>query len=205
MNIKQKGLLIVLSGPSGVGKGTVRKELFKNVSDLQYSVSMTTREKRPGEVDGRDYYFVSKDEFIKRIDDNKFLEHAQFVGNYYGTPLDKINDCINSGKDMLLEIEVNGATQVRHKLPEAVLIFLVPPTKKDLYDRLKSRGTEAEEVIQARIEKANQEFPEAKYYDYIVVNDDVVEAAKRISEIINAEHSKRIRVYDEYIKMISKK
>ena len=205
MNIKQKGLLIVLSGPSGVGKGTVRKELFKNVSDLKYSVSMTTREKRPGEVDGRDYYFVSKDEFIKRIDENKFLEHAQFVGNYYGTPLDKINECINSGSDMLLEIEVNGATQVRHKLPEAVLIFLVPPTKKDLYDRLKNRGTEAEEIIQARIEKANQEFPEAKYYDYIVVNDNVSDAAKRILEIINAEHSKRVRVYDEYIKMISKK
>lgn len=204
MNIKQKGLLIVLSGPSGVGKGTVRKELFKHVDNLKYSISMTTRQMRPGEENGKDYYFVTKDEFIKRIEKGKFLEHAQFVGNFYGTPLDKIEECINKGDDMLLEIEVNGATQVRHKLPEAVLIFLVPPSKKDLYERLKSRGTEDEEVIQARIQKADSEFPEARFYDYIVVNDKVEDAAKRILEIINAEHSKRIRVYDEYLKMLNK-
>ncbi len=204
MNIKQKGLLIVLSGPSGVGKGTVRKELFKHVDNLKYSISMTTRPMRPGEENGKDYYFVTKDEFIKRIEKGKFLEHAQFVGNFYGTPLDKIEDCINNGDDMLLEIEVNGATQVRHKLPEAVLIFLVPPSKKDLYERLKSRGTEDEEVIQARIQKADSEFPEARFYDYIVVNDKVEDAAKRILEIINAEHSKRIRVYDEYLKILNK-
>lgn len=203
MKLNDRGLLIVLSGPSGVGKGTVRKALFNMPNhNLSYSVSMTTRKKRPGEVDGVDYYFVSKEEFEQRIKDGKFLEYAEFVGNYYGTPLDKVNESLDRGNEVVLEIEVEGAQQVKQKVPNCVMIFLVPPGKEALYDRLRSRGTESEEIIEERVQKANREFKKAKLYDYIVVNDEVNNAADRIMAIIRAEHAKTERSIHKYLELI---
>ena len=203
MKLNDRGLLVVISGPSGVGKGTVRRALFNMPNNnLVYSVSMTTREKRPGEVDGVDYYFVSKDEFKKRKAEGKFLETAEFVGNYYGTPLDKVNEQLDLGNEVVLEIEVDGAQQVKKKMPDCVMIFIVPPGKQALYDRLKRRGTESEPIIKERIEKANREFKVAHLYDYIVVNDEVNNAADRIMAIIRAEHAKTERSIHRYMEMI---
>ena len=203
MKLNRRGLLIVLSGPSGVGKGTVRKALFDMKGhNLTYSVSMTTRPKRPGEVDGVDYYFTTKEEFEDRIKNNKFLEYAEFVGNYYGTPLDKVNEKLDDGHEVVLEIEVEGALQVKRKVPDCVMIFIVPPSKEDLYKRLKSRGTESDDIINKRIEKANREFKKAKFYDYIVVNDEVNNAADRILAIIRAEHARTYRSIDKYYELI---
>ena len=203
MKLNRRGLLIVLSGPSGVGKGTVRKALFEMPEqEFVYSVSMTTRAPRPGEVDGVDYYFVTREEFEKQIAAGNLLEYAEFVGNYYGTPKDKVEEQLNKGKEVILEIEVNGANQVREKCKDAVFIFLVPPTRRALYDRLKNRGTECEERIKARIEKANKEFRLAHQYDYIVVNDEIYNAADRIMAIIRAEHAKTFRSIHQYLKLI---
>lgn len=203
MKLNERGLLVVISGPSGVGKGTVRKALFDMPKhNLTYSVSMTTRKMRPGEVDGKDYYFVSKEEFEQKIKDGKLLEHAEFVGNYYGTPLDKVNEQLDNGNEVVLEIEVEGAQQVKKKMPDCVMIFIVPPGKQALYDRLKSRGTESEEVINQRIQKANREFKKAYLYDYIVVNDEVNNAADRIMAIIRAEHAKTERSIHKYMELI---
>ncbi|MDE6408078.1 MAG: guanylate kinase [Anaeroplasmataceae bacterium] len=203
MKLNDRGLLVVISGPSGVGKGTVRRALFNMPNNnLVYSVSMTTREKRPGEVDGVDYYFVSKEEFKKRKANGKFLETAEFVGNYYGTPLDKVNEQLDLGNEVVLEIEVDGAQQVKKKVPDCVMIFIVPPGKQALYDRLKRRGTESEPIIKERIEKANREFKVAHLYDYIVVNDEVNNAADRIMAIIRAEHAKTERSIHKYMEMI---
>ena len=203
MKLNDRGLLVVISGPSGVGKGTVRKALFDMPKhNLVYSVSMTTRDIRPGEVDGVDYYFVSKEEFIKRQQEGKFLETAEFVGNYYGTPLDKVNEQLDMGNEVVLEIEVEGAQQVKKKVPDCVMIFIVPPGKQALYERLKRRGTETESVISERIEKANREFKLAHLYDYIVVNDEVNNAADRIMAIIRAEHAKTERSIYKYMELI---
>ena len=203
MKLNDRGLLVVISGPSGVGKGTVRKALFNMPKhNLVYSVSMTTREKRKGEVDGVDYYFVSKEEFTKRRKEGKFLETAEFVGNYYGTPLDKVNEQLDQGNEVVLEIEVEGAIQVKRKVPDCVMIFIVPPGKQALYDRLKRRGTESDEVIEERITKANREFKLAHLYDYIVVNDEVNNAADRIMAIIRAEHAKTERSIHSYMELI---
>ena len=203
MKLNHRGLLIVLSGPSGVGKGTVRKALFEMPEqEFVYSVSMTTRPPRPGEIDGVDYYFVSKEEFERQIAAGNLLEYAEFVGNYYGTPKDKVEEQLNNGKEVILEIEVNGALQVRDQCKDAVFVFLVPPTRKALYERLKSRGTECEERILARIEKANKEFKLAYQYDYIVVNDEIYNAADRIMAIIRAEHAKTFRSIHQYLKLI---
>lgn len=203
MKLNDRGLLVVISGPSGVGKGTVRKALFSmNNHDLVYSVSMTTRKPREGEVDGKDYYFVSKEEFLKRIEEKQFLEYAEFVGNYYGTPLDKVEERLDQGHEVVLEIEVEGALQVREKAKDAVFIFIAPPSKKALYDRLKKRGTESDEVILSRMQKADREFMLAHKYDYIVVNDDVNNAADRIMAIIRAEHAKTERTIHTYMKLL---
>lgn len=203
MKLNEKGMLIVISGPSGVGKGTVRKALFeKRGHRLSYSISMTTRKPREGEVDGVDYYFVTREEFQRRIDNGQFLEWAEFVGNYYGTPKDKVDELINQGKEVVLEIEVNGALQVLSKVRDAVSIFIVPPGKQALYDRLSKRGTEPEAVIEERMRKADREFKLAHKYDYIVVNDDVDNAADRIMAIIRAEHAKTQRSIYKYTKLL---
>ena len=203
MKLDNKGLLIVISGPSGVGKGTVRKALFQRSDhNLVYSISMTTRAPRTGEVDGADYYFVSKEEFEKRIEDNQFLEYANFVGNYYGTPKDKVLEQLDSGHEVVLEIEVNGAKQIKEKMPDAVFIFIAPPTYDALEKRLIARGTEHSDAIKERIEKAHEEIKLASQYDYIVINDEVDNAADRIMAIIRAEHAKCSRTLDEYYRLM---
>ncbi len=166
---------------------------------------MTTRKPRPGEVDGSDYFFVTREEFQKRIDENGFLEYAEFVGEYYGTPMDYIEKQMEAGKEVIVEIEVQGALQTQEKIPEAVFIFIVPPSKKALIERLKNRGTDTPEKIQKRVEKAEREYSLAYKYDYIVVNDDVHNAADRIYAIIRAEHAKTERSIHKYYKLLEGK
>lgn len=203
MKLNQNGLLIVLSGPSGVGKGTVRKALFESEGhNFTYSISMTTRQPRVGEVDGEDYYFVTREEFEKRIGEGKFLEYAEFVGNYYGTPMDKVEQNIAEGKEVVLEIEVEGARQVKEKMPDAVFIFIAPPSFNALYERLKRRGTERQEVITERLAKARRELRLMNDYDYIVINDEVNNAADRIRAIIRAEHASTKRSAEGYIELL---
>lgn len=203
MKLNQKGLLIVLSGPSGVGKATVRKALFKSPDHkFTYSVSMTTRKPREGEVEGQDYYFVSEEEFLKRIREGRFLEYAKFVGNYYGTPIEQVQQMIEQGDEVVLEIEVEGAMQVKAKMPDAVLVFIAPPTYGALKTRLLGRGTETEEIIMERISKAHRELTLAAGYDYIVINDDVDNAADRIKAIIRAEHAKCRRSLNGYLQLL---
>ncbi len=206
MKLDEKGLLIVISGPSGVGKGTVRNALFKMEGhNLVYSISMTTRSPRNNEQNGQEYYFVSKEEFLKRIDNNQFLEYAEFVGNFYGTPLDKVEQQLNSGHEVVLEIEVQGAMQVRKKMKDAIFIFIAPPTMQDLKNRLTTRGTESLELINDRYDKACREVELAYMYDYIVVNDTVENAADKIMAIIRAEHAKTERTMSSYRKMVEEK
>jgi guanylate kinase len=203
MKLNKKGLLVVVSGPSGVGKSTVRQALFSMTGhNLSYSVSMTTRRPRTTESDGVDYYFVSPEEFQRRIEEGMFLEHADFVGQYYGTPLDKVEELLNQGREVVLEIETEGALQVRSKMPDAILIFIVPPTKDTLYERLIARGTENGYQLEKRIAKANKEFKLAHKYDYIVVNDDVHNAADKILAIIRAEHAKTSRSIHSYLDIL---
>jgi len=206
VKLNERGLLVVMSGPSGVGKGTIRKALFQIPdNNFCYSVSMTTRKPREGERDGIDYFFVSREEFEQHIKNGEMLEYAEFVGEYYGTPRSFIEKKLSEGKEVIMEIEVQGALQVREKMPEAVFIFIVPPSKQALYDRLIKRGTEANDVIQKRIVKAEREFILAYKYDYIVVNDDVENAADRIYAIIRAEHAKTERSIYKYNKLMEGK
>ena len=203
MKLNTRGLLIVISGPSGVGKGTVRKALFNRTGhDLDYSVSMTTRAPREGEVDGVDYYFVSKEEFLNQIEKGNLLEYAEFVGNMYGTPKDKVEEKLANGNEVVLEIEVNGAMQVREKMKDAVFIFIAPPSYDALENRLVRRGTERNEVIKERLEKAHREIGQAINYDYIVINDEVDNAADRIMAIIRAEHARCNRSLAGYLELI---
>ncbi|GGE65976.1 guanylate kinase [Priestia taiwanensis] len=196
---REKGLLIVLSGPSGVGKGTVRKALFSQEDiELQYSISMTTRQPREGEVDGVDYFFRSREKFEQLIKENRLLEWAEFVGNYYGTPVDYVRETIESGKDVLLEIEVQGAMQVKEVFPEGVFIFLVPPSLSELRSRIVGRGTETEDVIHNRMQMAKEEIDLMDAYDYVVENDKVEFACNRIKAIVQSEHCRRDRVAKLY-------
>ena len=201
--MSKRGTLIVLSGPSGVGKGTVRKALFSQPgNDFQYSVSMTTRQPRPGEVNGKDYFFVSKEEFEQHIREGQMLEYAKYVDNYYGTPLKYINDTLDEGKDVFLEIEVNGAMQVRSKCPDGVFIFLTPPDLMELRQRLIHRGTDSMEVINKRIHKAFGEIQMMQNYDYAVVNDQVDNAVTKIKDIIRSERLRVPRVMPDYLEML---
>lgn len=181
----KKGLLIVLSGPSGVGKGTVLKEFIQEPKlKLSYSVSMTTRAKRDGEIDGVNYDFVTHAEFEKAIEDGELLEHAEFVGNYYGTPLKNVEKLRNEGRNVLLEIEVQGCMQVAEKCPEALTIFITPPSMEELENRIRKRATEPEEIIQQRLSKAHREMEMISQYKYVVCNDDPKLAADIIALII---------------------
>lgn len=181
----KKGLLIILSGPSGVGKGTVRK-YFENDPrlNLAYSTSMTTRKPRNGEVDGREYFFSTREDFEKAIKNGELLEYAEFVGNYYGTPLHEVERLRNEGKNVILEIEVQGATQVQEKCPDAISIFIIPPSMEELESRIRGRKSEAEEIVQQRLAKATQEMKMIPQYKYIVCNDDPKLAAELITTII---------------------
>lgn len=199
----ERGLLIVFSGPSGVGKGTVRQEIFSTPDHkFEYSVSMTTRQKRPGEVDSVDYFFRTREEFEELIKNGQMLEYAEYVGNYYGTPLTYVNETLDKGIDVFLEIEVQGALQVKKKVPDGVFIFLTPPDLDELKDRLVGRGTDSEEVIRQRIERAKEEIALMREYDYAVVNDEVPLAAERVKRIIEAEHFRVDRVIGQYNDMI---
>ena len=199
----ERGLLIVFSGPSGVGKGTVRQEIFSTPDhQFEYSVSMTTRPKRPGEVDGVDYFFRTREEFEDLIKKGQMLEYAEYVGNYYGTPLTYVNETLDKGIDVFLEIEVQGALQVKKTVPDGVFIFLTPPDLDELKDRLVGRGTDSEEVIRQRIERAKEEIALMREYDYAVVNDEVPLAAERVKRIIEVEHFRVDRVIGRYNDMI---
>jgi guanylate kinase len=204
--MSERGLLIVFSGPSGVGKGTVRQEIFSTPDHkFEYSVSMTTRAQRPGEVDGKDYFFRSREEFEDLIRNGQMLEYAEYVGNYYGTPLTYVNETLDKGIDVFLEIEVQGALQVKKKVPDAVFIFLTPPDLNELQERLVGRGTDSEEVIAQRIERAREEIALMSEYDYAIVNDEVPLAAERVKRVIEAEHFRVDRVIGRYRNMISEK
>ncbi|SER05016.1 guanylate kinase [Gracilibacillus ureilyticus] len=196
--IKEKGILFVLSGPSGVGKGTVRKALFEQDTNLKYSISMTTRNKREGEQDGVDYFFRSHDEFKEMIEQNRLLEYAEYVGNYYGTPRQYVEEMIEAGHDVFLEIEVQGAMQVKQNFPEGVFVFLIPPSLEELKNRIQDRGTESEELITSRLQEARKEIEMMESYDYVVVNDDVDNAVKKVQAIVQGEHCKKDRVAKQF-------
>ena len=181
-----KGKLFILSGPSGVGKGTVRENILANNEiNLTYSISMTTRSPRDGEIEGLHYYFVTREFFEKAIENDEFLEYAQFVGNYYGTKKSTVNDMLESGKNVLLEIEVQGAQQVMKKCPEAITIFMVPPSFEELEKRIRGRRSEQEDIVYQRLSKARSEMELSKNYKYVVVNDTVENASRAIIDIIN--------------------
>ncbi len=184
---KTKGTLIVLSGPSGAGKSTVTAELLSERDDIYFSVSFTTRKPRVGEADGVNYHFVSKEEFEGMIERGELLEYAQYVENYYGTSLKVIEEHLNAGTDVLLEIEVQGAATVKQKCPEAVLIFVMPPSFEELSRRLHGRATDDEAVIQGRLERALEEYRQIPLYDYLVINDSVPNATQEIMSILVAE------------------
>lgn len=187
----KKGLLIVYSGPSGVGKGTILKEVMKDKElKLVYSVSMTTRKPREGEIEGVNYFFVSKERFLKAIAQNELLEYAEFVGNYYGTPLSFVEKEREKGNNVLLEIEVVGAKQVLRNVKDCLSIFICPPDLKELEKRIRGRNSETEEVIFERVKKAEIELKETQLYDYVICNDKVSDAAKQIRQIIYAHMNK---------------
>jgi len=198
----ERGILFILSGPSGVGKGTVRKNLFEKDHDLLYSISVTTRQPRAGEVDGVDYFFKSKEEVEQMIENNELIEYAEYVGNYYGTPRNYVNQSLQKGKDVFLEIEVQGAMQVKENFPEGVFIFLIPPSLEELKNRIVNRGTETEELVKNRLLEAKKEIDMMEAYDYVIVNDDVDEAVKKIQSIVVSEHCKRERVAKHFKKAL---
>ncbi|WP_172194870.1 MULTISPECIES: guanylate kinase [Saccharibacillus] len=188
-----KGLLIVLSGPSGVGKGTVCSALRKRLPGLVYSVSATTRSPRAGEQHGVNYFFKSQEEFRSMIAGDQLLEYAQYVDNFYGTPRDFVEQTIEAGNDIILEIEVQGALKVKQTFPDGVFIFLTPPSIEELKDRIVGRGTETESVIHNRLSVAEEEIALMRHYDYSVVNDEVDKACMRIESIIVAEHCRIVK------------
>lgn len=199
---KEKGILFILSGPSGVGKGTVRARLFERETHLKYSVSATTRNKRPGERDGVDYFYITKEKFETMIEEGELLEHAQYVGNYYGTPKKYVEEELEKGNDVFLEIEVQGAMQVKENFPEGVFIFLFPPSLEELKNRILGRGTESAELVRNRLNEARKEIDMMSEYDYVVVNDNVDKAVDKVTSIIVSEHCKRERIENEYKKIM---
>ncbi len=202
MLIKEKGILFILSGPSGVGKGTVRKKLFEEASKLQYSISMTTRNMRPGEKDGVDYFYKTNEEFENLIEQDQLLEYAKYVNNYYGTPRAYVEETLEKGQDVFLEIEVQGALQVKENFPEGVFIFLFPPSLEELKNRIVNRGTESQELVLNRLKEARKEIEMMDAYDYVVVNDQVEHAVEKVKAIIQSEHLKRERVSKQYKKIL---
>lgn len=184
-----EGILLVLSGPSGAGKGTICKRLQKEIP-IEYSVSATTRAPRVGEVHGKDYFFLNKETFEKKIRENEFLEWARVYDNYYGTPIDYVQGVLAQGKDCILEIDPQGAKQVKKKKPDAVYVFILPPSMQEQERRLTQRGTEKMYEIEKRISSAQKEISAIEYYDYVVVNDEVIKAVEKVKAIIIAEKCK---------------
>ena len=196
-----KGKTFIISGPSGVGKSTVLKALFEGRDDLYFSVSATTRQPREGEINGVHYHFIEPDEFMQWINEDAFLEYAQYVGNFYGTPKKFVDAAMDKGKDVILDIEVQGATQVYAKRPETVRIFIAPPNWEELERRLTQRGTDSAEKIQQRLLRAKVEMKTAADYDYFVINDTVENAVAQLRAIMLAEHCKVDERMDTLINM----
>ena len=188
-----KGILVVVSGFSGAGKGTVMKRLMEKYDDYALSVSATTRKPRPGEEDGREYFFRTRDEFEKLIEEDALLEYAQYVENYYGTPRSYVEEQLQAGRNVILEIEIQGAMKIKEKIPEALLVFVTPPTVEELERRLTGRGTETAQVIADRLARTGEEAEGMGQYDYILVNDTVEECVDHLHQIIVSEHSRASR------------
>lgn len=184
--MKKRGLIMVVSGFAGCGKGTLVKKLISEYDNYALSVSMTTRNPRPGEENGREYFFVTKEEFETKIAENGFVEYARYVDNYYGTPKAWVEQQLDAGKNVILEIEIQGALKVKEAFPEALLIFILPPSGEELYKRLKNRGTETDEVIKKRMMRAVEEASGIHSYEYVVVNSDLDECTKQLHEIVSA-------------------
>lgn len=202
LKMKDKGLLLVISGPAGSGKGTVIKMLMERDGDFAYSVSATTRAPRPGEVDGKNYYFVTREEFEERIRSGGMIEHTSYCGNFYGTPKKEAEEMLRAGKNLILEIEVEGALNVKRLYPEAVMIMLLPPSFATQEERLRGRGTETEEKVLLRLERTKEELKELSAYDYIVYNRDggAQVSAEDIISIVRAEKLKQSRNADAFEK-----
>ena len=188
-----KGILVVVSGFSGAGKGTVMKELMRRSANYALSVSVTTRAPRPGEEDGREYFFRTKEEFEQLIREDALIEYAGYVDNYYGTPRSYVEQKLEEGKDVILEIEIQGAMKVKEKNPETLLVFVTPPTVEELKRRLEGRGTEKADVIASRLSRAAEEAEGMDAYDYILINDDLDECVERMHALIQSEHFRMSR------------
>ena len=205
--MKKQGTLVVVSGFAGTGKGTVMKELLKRYDSYALSISATTRSPRQGEVDGREYFFKTTEEFEQMIAAGEFVEHACYVGNYYGTPKKYVKDQLAAGKDVILEIEIQGALNIRNQFPEALLLFIAPPSADVLKDRLVGRGTETADVIEKRLARAVEESQGIENYDYLVVNDDLDECVENVHQMIQSagwKMSRRAADVEELRRQISK-
>jgi len=186
----RKGILFVISGPSGVGKGTIKDILLSEIDNLRLSISTTTRSPRSGEIEGKDYFFVDKDTFENMVKEDQFLEWAKVYHNLYGTPKHFVLDCLQNGQDILLEIDIQGALQVKEKLPQGVFIFIYPPNVEEVARRLVTRAKDSLESIDIRLAACKLEMEQVKYYDYVVVNDNLEDAVEKVKSIINAERCK---------------
>ncbi|MDO5417327.1 MAG: guanylate kinase [Lachnospiraceae bacterium] len=188
--MSQQGILVVISGFSGAGKGTLMKALLEKYENYALSVSATTRQPRPGEVDGREYFFVSRDYFKSMVENDALIEYAQYVDNFYGTPKDYVEKKRMEGKDVILEIEIQGALKIKKKFPDTLLLFVMPPSAKELKKRLVNRGTESLDVIDARLKRASEEAVGIEAYDYIVINDEIDTCVEELHRLIQAQHNK---------------
>lgn len=188
--MKNQGILVVVSGFSGAGKGTLMKALINKYHNYALSVSATTRQPREGEADGKEYFFVTKERFLEMIEQNELIEYAQYVENFYGTPKEYVFHQMEAGKDVILEIEIQGALKIKEKFPKALLLFVLPPTVEELRHRLVARGTESRDVIDARLRRAQEEADGMNSYDYIVINDDIDACTEEMHELIQAQHNK---------------
>lgn len=200
----KQGILIVLSGPSGAGKGTICQELLRSYPELNYSISATTRSARVGEQNGVNYWFVSRVEFQNMIENDQLLEWAEVYGNFYGTPCQHITELLNNGKDVVLEIDAQGATQIKKKFPEGVCIYIAPPSLDELANRIYKRGTDSLENIKTRLNSANDELTCVRHYNYVVVNDKVKTATDKVAAIISAEKCQVVRNMDVIETILSK-